>query len=101
MEFKGYNGTISVGDRALTITHSGLIAKAGGLVRDKPREIPLQAISGVNLKEASRMANGWLTLGVGGATQPIWALAPLGLTPTPSCSGTRTKTSSRACTNGW
>jgi hypothetical protein len=67
MEYKGYNGTISVGDEALTITHSGLTAKAGGLVRDQPREIPLQAISAVNLKEATRMANGWLTLGVGGA----------------------------------
>lgn len=66
VECRGYNGTITVAEQALTITHSGLTAKAGGLVRDVPRTIPLQAVSSVNLQDASRMTNGWLTLGLGG-----------------------------------
>lgn len=67
MDYNGYNGVITVEGDILTITHSGMAAKAGGLVRDQPRTIPLQAISAVVLKEASRMTNGWLTLGLGGA----------------------------------
>jgi hypothetical protein len=51
----------------LTITHSGLTAKVGGLVRDQPRTIPPQAISGVAMKDATRMTNGWITPGLGGA----------------------------------
>lgn len=67
VEFKGYNGTIEVDGELLSITHSGLVAKAGGLVRDQPRRIPLQAVSGVRFKEATRLANGHLTLGLAGA----------------------------------
>ncbi|MEQ6901771.1 DUF2510 domain-containing protein [Nocardioides sp. YIM 152588] len=67
MDFKGYNGTISIDGDRMTLTHSGLVAKAGGLVRDQPRSIPLQAVSDVAFKDASRMANGWITLGLGGA----------------------------------
>ena len=50
----------------LTITHSGMAAKAGGLVHDQPRTIPLQAVSDVAIKEATRLTNGWITLGLGG-----------------------------------
>ncbi|WP_442576344.1 DUF4429 domain-containing protein [Microbacterium sp. F51-2R] len=67
MDCKGYNGAITVDSDALTIVHSGIVAKSGGLVTDQPRRIPLQAISSVVLKDATRLVNGWITLGVGGA----------------------------------
>jgi hypothetical protein len=70
VECKGYNGTIVAEGDHLIITHSGLVAKSGGLVVDQPRRIPLQAVSGVKLKEASRMTNGWLTVGLGGVAPP-------------------------------
>jgi hypothetical protein len=70
VECKGYNGTIVAEGDHLIITHSGLVAKGGGLVVDQPRRIPLQAVSGVKLKEASRMTNGWLTVGLGGVAPP-------------------------------
>lgn len=70
VECKGYNGTIIAEGDHLIITHSGLVAKGGGLVVDQPRCIPLQAISGVELKAASRMTNGWLTVGLGGVAPP-------------------------------
>lgn len=70
MEYKGYNGIIVAQDDHLIITHSGLVAKSGGLVVDQPRRISLGAVSGVKLKEASRMTNGWLTVGLGGVAPP-------------------------------
>ena len=70
MEYKGYNGTILADGDHLIITHSGLVAKSCGLPVDQPRRIPLQALSGVKIKEASRMVNGWLTVGLGGVTPP-------------------------------
>jgi hypothetical protein len=70
VECKGYNGTIVAEGDQLIITHSGIVAKSGGLVVDQPRRIPLQAVSGVKLKEASRMVNGWLTVGLGGVVPP-------------------------------
>lgn len=70
MEYRGYNGAIVVDEAQLTINHTGIGAKIGGLAHDQPRAIPLQAISGVRLKQASRMVNGYLTLGVGGAEVP-------------------------------
>jgi hypothetical protein len=60
---------VAEGDH-LIITHSGLAAKGSGLVVDQPRRIPLQAVSGAKLKEASRMTNGWLTIGLGGVAPP-------------------------------
>jgi hypothetical protein len=70
VECKGYNGTIVAEGDHLIITHSGIVAKGGGLVVDQPRRIPLQAVSSVKLKEASRMTNGWLTVGLGGVALP-------------------------------
>jgi hypothetical protein len=70
VEYRGYNGTIVTEDDHLILTHSGLVAKSGGLVVDRPRRIPLQAVSDVVLKEASRMVNGWLTIGLGGVAPP-------------------------------
>lgn len=70
VEYKGYNGTILIEGDYLIITHSGFVAKSGGLQVDQPRRIPLQALSGVKVGEASRLVNGWLTLGLGGVTLP-------------------------------
>ena len=72
MDYAGYNGTISLTDDDLTITHSGLGAKVGGLAKNQPRSIPLQAISGVHFKQATRLVNGHIKLGLGGngATDP-------------------------------
>ena len=67
VEYKGYNGKIEVEGEKLVITHSGFAAKTGGLVCDLPRTIPLQAISGVAFKEATRLVNGSITLGLSGA----------------------------------
>ncbi len=67
VEYRGYNGKIEVDAGRLTITHTGLAAKVGGLVDDQPRSIPLQAVSGVRMREASRLRNGWINLGLGGA----------------------------------
>lgn len=66
VEYKGYNGTISVGDGELVVTHSGLVAKGGGLATGQGRRIPLPAISGVSFKEATRLTNGSLAFGLGG-----------------------------------
>ena len=79
VEYSGYSGSIVVEGDQLTITHSGMAAKAGGLVRDQPRTIPLQAVSDVAIKEATRLANGWITLGLGGTDA-----AKLGSTNAPS-----------------
>ena len=78
-EYSGYNGSIVVEGDQLTITHSGMAAKAGGLVHDQPRTIPLQAVSDVAIKEATRLTNGWITLGLGGTNA-----AKLGSTNAPS-----------------
>ena len=60
--YKGYNGTVLAEGDHLIITHSALVARSGGLVLNQPRRIPLQAVSGVQLKEASpageRLADG-------------------------------------------
>ena len=67
MEFLGYNGTITTDEQALTITHSGVVARAGGLGNGRPRRIPLLAISDVRFKPATRLVNGDITVGLGGA----------------------------------
>lgn len=67
MEYKGYNGTIVAEQDRLIITHSGVVARAGGLTTGQPRVIPLPALSDVAFRDASRLTNGWLTLGVGGS----------------------------------
>lgn len=66
VEYKGYNGSVVVDGAAIIITHSGMAAKASGLVRDKPRRVPLQAVSGVGFRAATRLTNGAITFGVGG-----------------------------------
>jgi len=66
VEYKGYNGSVVVDGAAIIITHSGMAAKASGLVRDKPRRVPLQAVSGVGFRAATKLTNGAITFGVGG-----------------------------------
>lgn len=70
MEYSGYNGSIEIDDEYLTITHSGLAAKGGGLATGQPRRIPIQAISGVGFKDATRLLNGWISIGLGGIAPP-------------------------------
>ena len=66
MDYVGYNGTISVQGEDLVIARHGVAARLGGLGAGGPRRIPLQAVSGVFIKPATRLTNGWLTLGLGG-----------------------------------
>ncbi len=66
MDYVGYNGTISVQGDVMVITRHGLAARLGGLGASGPRSIPLRAVSGVAFQPATRLLNGWLTLGLGG-----------------------------------
>lgn len=71
MEYPGDDGAIIVDGQHLTITHTGLGAKVGGLAPGQPWRIPLQAVSGAKLKKANRWTNsGWLSLGIGGIEPP-------------------------------
>jgi hypothetical protein len=75
MEYSGYNGKITVEGDLLLLEHQDLSAKVAGLGTGRPRRIPLQTVSGVAIKPASRFMNGWLTLGLGGAAAPEVTLA--------------------------
>src|SRR4051794_3128393 len=66
MKYEGYNGQVTVDGDALVITREGLAARASFGKDTPPRRIPLQAVSEVRLKAASRMSNGWLQLLLGG-----------------------------------
>ena len=65
-EYEGYTGQIAVDGDAIVLSRRGLAAKTAGLAGD-PRRIPLAAISGVAFKPATRLVNGSLRLGLGGA----------------------------------
>jgi hypothetical protein len=101
VEYKGYNGTIVTEGDHLIITHSGLVAKGGGLVVDQPRRIPLQAVSGVELKEASRMVNGWLTVGLSGVTPPQLSGGTAGSNADTVMFRHKNKDEFKHCTTGW
>jgi hypothetical protein len=66
MRYKGYHGQIEVDGQTLVITRDGRVARIGFGKDTPPRRIPLQAISGVNFKDASRLTNGWIQLLLGG-----------------------------------
>jgi len=68
--YKGYNGEITIEEVVLTISRTGLAARAAFGKNLEPVVIPLQAISGVRLKPATRLMNGWLHLLVGGEEAP-------------------------------
>ena len=64
--YKGYNGDVTVEGETLTISRSGMVARAAFGNNVEPVVLPLQAISGVRVKPATRFVNGWLQLVVGG-----------------------------------
>ncbi len=65
MKYEGYNGQITVEADVLVLTREGMVAKAT-FGRSAPRRVPLQAVSGVSLQDATRLKNGWLQLHLGG-----------------------------------
>ncbi|MDR7170501.1 hypothetical protein J2W56_004252 [Nocardia kruczakiae] len=65
MRYDGYNGQIDIVGDALVITRTGLVAKLGS-TGGSDRSIPLAAISGVKFKDATRLKNGYIQLGLGG-----------------------------------
>lgn len=70
MRFDGYNGQVTLHEQTLVITRNGLAARAA-FGKDTPeREIPLQAVSGVRVQEATRLKNGWIQLLLGGESPP-------------------------------
>lgn len=66
MAYEGYNGQIEVDGDVLVVTRTGMMARTAFGKDVPPRRIPLQAISGVRFKEATRLGNGWLQLILGG-----------------------------------
>jgi hypothetical protein len=66
MRYEGYNGQIEVTDDELVITRDGAKARLIFGKDTAERRIPLQALSGVRLKEATRLSNGWVQLLLGG-----------------------------------
>ena len=64
-EYKGYGGTVELHDDQIVIRREGAVAKIGG--QGATREIPCSALSGVTLKPATRLVNGYLQLQLGGA----------------------------------
>lgn len=70
VECKGYNGTIVVDGDHLVITHSGFSARVAGLTVNQPRRIPLEAVSGVRLRQPGVFRQGWLTVTVDGQPAP-------------------------------
>jgi hypothetical protein len=66
LKYEGYNGQIDVGDDELVITRDGMKARALFGKNTPERRIPLQAVSGVRLREATRLKNGWVQLLLGG-----------------------------------
>jgi hypothetical protein len=61
--YEGYGADISIDGNVLTITKKGLAAKSIG--NAGTRRIPLEAISDVNFRDATRLVNGALQLVVG------------------------------------
>lgn len=70
VEYRGYNGTISIDGDHLVITHHGLAAKASGLTTDTPRRFLLTALTDVHLRPASVLVNGALAVGFNGIPAP-------------------------------
>jgi hypothetical protein len=69
VRLEGQNGQITVEGDQLTISREGLTARtAFGKLPE--RRIPLQAVSGSDLHPATRLLNGWLTLGLQGRPVP-------------------------------
>lgn len=70
MTFDGHNGSVDISAEAIEIQRTGMVARAA-FGKDVPvRTIPLSSITGVQIKPASRLTNGWLRVLVGGETPP-------------------------------
>jgi hypothetical protein len=66
VRFEGDNGQLEIHDRELVITREGFRARAAFGKNTPERRVPVDALSGVELKEATRMGAGWLQLSFGG-----------------------------------
>ncbi|MDX6738429.1 DUF4429 domain-containing protein [Actinocorallia sp. A-T 12471] len=64
-EYVGYNGRIVLEGDVLVLVREGVRAKVSGH-EVRSRRIPLQAVSDVRFREAGRLVNGHLQLGLGG-----------------------------------
>jgi hypothetical protein len=63
--FEGYNCRIEVHDDALVLRRLGVASKVHG-VSMEPWRVPFEAITDVELHEATRLNNGWLRIGLNG-----------------------------------
>jgi hypothetical protein len=70
VRYEGENGQIELRDRELIISRQGFRARSIFGKNAAERTVPLDALSGVQLKEATRAWAGWLQLSFGGE-QPI------------------------------
>ena len=68
VRYEGYNGQIELSEDELVITREGLGARTIFGKNTPERRIPLLALSGVRLREATRLKNGWVQLLFGGET---------------------------------
>jgi hypothetical protein len=78
VEYRGYNGTMHVSERSLTIVRDGMVARASFGKERTDRTIPLSCLVGVRLAPASMAVNGFLQLqlyGVSPAELTITAAA--------------------------
>jgi hypothetical protein len=66
MEYMGYNGRIVIRDENLEIHRSGVAAKLAGLTSEKRRVFALADVSDVIYTPATRLMNGWLSIGFDG-----------------------------------
>jgi hypothetical protein len=70
MRVEGYNGQVELNDDELVVARQGFVARAA-FGKDTPeRHVPLLAVRGVRLKEATRLKNGWLELLLGDQEAP-------------------------------
>jgi hypothetical protein len=66
VKYEGDNGQLEIREGQLVITRQGMRARAA-FGKDVPeRQVPLEALSGITLKEATRLKSGWLQLMFGG-----------------------------------
>jgi hypothetical protein len=66
VRYEGENGQIELRDRELIISRQGFRARSIFGKNAAERTVPLDALSGVQLKEATRAWSGWLQLSFGG-----------------------------------
>lgn len=100
MRYEGYNGVVEIVSDQLILSRPGRVAWVGHGKDVPPRTIPLQAVSGVDIRPATRMVNGYLRILLGGQTVPEPGSRHLGSDPDASCSRGGSVSSSVNCTYG-